>query len=121
MDLSAMDRAAAAPARNLVVLDVFAAVHLGDTLCMSTLPRLLRQRLGEPVYVKDHPMTRAVFTGNPYVSGFADRATVCHRMLGNGHVIQRLAQGLELPVEPMPRPEEPPRPPDAGEPPAHVD
>jgi hypothetical protein len=89
------------------VLGLFGAAHLGDTLCTSPLPRLLRQRLDRPIYVTDHPMTRAVFAGNPHVSGFAGRETIAlnNRMIGSGHVLQRLAQGLELPVEPMPRPE----------------
>ena len=96
-----------ATANDAVVLGLFGAAHLGDTLCTSPLPRLLRQRLNRPIYVVDHPVARAVFDANPHVSGFAGGETIAlnSRMIGNGHVLQRLAQGLELPVEPAPRPE----------------
>jgi hypothetical protein len=90
-----------------VVLGTFGQAHLGDTLCTSAFPRLLHERSGRGVYVKDHPVLRAVFKGNPFVRGFAAEATVTfdNRMRGSGHVLQRLAQGLELPVSPIPKPE----------------
>lgn len=94
-------------AKDAVVLGLFGAAHLGDTLCTSPLPRLLCRQLGRPVNVIDSPMTRAVFTGNPHVSGFGGKATIFlnNRLAGSGHILQRLAQGLELPIEPIPRPE----------------
>ena len=92
---------------DAVVLGTFGQAHLGDTLCTSTIPRLLHERSGARFYVKEHPVLRAVFTGNPYVRGYAAEATVAfdNKLCGSGHVLQRLAQGLELPVTRMPKPE----------------
>jgi hypothetical protein len=89
------------------VLGTFGQAHLGDTLCTSAAPRLLHERSGAAIYVKDHPVLRAVFKGNPFVRGFAAEATISFdgKMLGSGHVLQRLAQGLELPVSPIPKSE----------------
>ena len=83
------------------------AAHLGDTLCGSTLPRLLNLVSDAMIFIDDCPITRAVFTGNPYVTGFKCGATVNlqYRMRGNGHLIQRLEQGFDLPVSQIPRPE----------------
>lgn len=92
---------------DAVVLGRFSAAHLGDTLCTSALPRLIHGARGRPVYVQEDPVLRAVFTANPHVAGFVagEFPKLDHRMRGAGHVLQRLQQGLELPIEPMPRPE----------------
>ena len=90
-----------------IVLGTFGQAHLGDTLCTSPIPRLLHGRCGAGVLVKDHPVLRAVFKGNPYVRGFAAQATVSfdNKLCGSGHVIQRLAQGMELAAHSVPKPE----------------
>jgi hypothetical protein len=92
---------------NAFILGTFGAAHLGDTLCTSTLPRLVRAHTGRPVYVVDHPMLRAVFSENPHVSGFvAGRSpTLDRRMRGDGHVVQRMEQAFEVPVSPVAKPD----------------
>jgi hypothetical protein len=93
--------------RGAVVLGRFGAGRLGDTLCTSPLPRLIRAARGSPVYVQDDPVIRAVFAANPHVAGFVAGPVpgLESRIRGEGHVIQRLQQGLGLAVEPLPRPE----------------
>ena len=93
--------------RDAVVLGTFCAVHLGDTLCTTTLPRLIRQKTGRLVYLVDNPMLRIVFEHNPHVSGYvAGPATnLKERLRGEGHMLQRLEQAFGLPVQPLPKPE----------------
>lgn len=81
--------------------------HLGDVLCTSTLPRLLHCRAGIEVWVSDDGAARDVFANNPYVRGLTADAGIAltPRACGIGHVIQRLAQSFELPIESPPRPE----------------
>jgi hypothetical protein len=52
-------------------------------------------------------MMRNVFKCNPYVVGIGSRATVLpgESAVGDGHVLQRVLQGFELPIDPLPRPE----------------
>jgi hypothetical protein len=90
-----------------LVLGKFSVGHLGDVLCMTPLPRLLRAHLGLRVRIADAPVLRHVLANNPYIDGFVPAAGIpLHdRMRGFGHLIQRLQQGFGLPHDPIPRPE----------------
>jgi hypothetical protein len=92
---------------NRRVLGGFSAYHLGDILCISPLPRLLAEHRGMRVHITRHPNTLAVFANNPYILGFARGSTISPEAsaTGHGHVLQRILQGLELPIDPIPKPE----------------
>lgn len=83
------------------------ATHLGDTLCMTPLPRLLSVAYGTRVYLSDEPIHRAVFANNPYVAGFRKTRGIRlhHRLRGSGHLLQRFQRRFGLLVEGVPRPE----------------
>ncbi|MBN1126620.1 MAG: hypothetical protein JXA82_16555 [Sedimentisphaerales bacterium] len=95
-------------ASDTVVLGLLSASHLGDVLCTTTIPRQLNVELRKQVFVVDHSSTRLVFANNPYVAGFVTQyPNQLKRYLrgGNGHVIQRLQQGLGVCVSTRPKPE----------------
>lgn len=81
--------------------------HLGDVLCTSPLPRLLTLHRKVVVQITDHPMLRDVFKCNPYVAGIGTGPTILpgQSATGDGHVLQRVLQGLELPLDPHVKPE----------------
>jgi hypothetical protein len=65
---------------------------------------LLVQQRQWIVRVFDHPMSRAVFTANPFVAGFTPNRTISLDAIqtGDGHIVQRLMQGLNLPLQAAP-------------------
>ena len=81
--------------------------HLGDQLCLTPLPRLLKTAFGTRVYVNDTPVNRAIFKHNPYVEGFRRTPRTFHKLVakGYGHHIQRLARGFGVAFEGDPKPE----------------
>ena len=68
------------------------AAHLGDSLCLTPLPRPLNTRRGVEVHVEDVALHRNVFANNPHVCGY--RRYGCRRMdasvKSKGHIIQQL-------------------------------
>lgn len=89
-----------------IILGPWSAGHLGDVLCTSPLPRLLKSQ-GICTYIIEHPNTCAVFQNNPNISGFVTgRSGTPRWLLGtDGHVLQRILQEYELPINPIPKPE----------------
>ena len=83
------------------------AAHLGDTLCLSPLPRLLSVAYGDRVYLSDEPIHRAVFANNPYVAGFrkAKGIRLHRRIRGSGHLLQRFQKRFGVMADGDPRPE----------------
>jgi len=81
--------------------------HLGDTLCLSPLPRLLTTVYGTRVYVSQHPSHRGVFANNPYVSGIRKSRGVRleARIRGYGHLTQRIQKRFGAVFGGDPRPE----------------
>lgn len=80
--------------RAAITLGLYTFDHLGDCLCVTPVPRLLHSHRGVRVYVPDVPNSRAVFTNNPYVRGFAGGGIpVFAQARGNGRWIQPIQQG----------------------------
>jgi len=81
--------------------------HLGDTLCLSPVPRLLTLAYGTRVYVSDLPSHRGVFASNPYVAGFRQSKGVRleTRIRGHGHLIHRIQRRFGAVLEGDVRPE----------------
>ncbi|MBT7299741.1 MAG: hypothetical protein HN849_09515, partial [Victivallales bacterium] len=95
------------PPPGPIVLVPYSSTHLGDTLALSHLPRLLAAQ-GYAVHVKDTPSTRAVFANNPHVLGFGgDYPTIRQRFARNarGHIMQLVARAAGCQADPFPRPE----------------
>ncbi len=81
--------------------------HLGDTLCLTPLPRLLRTVYGVDVFLTDEPIHLRVFRNNPYVTGFrgGDGIRMERRIGGRGHLLQRFQKLFGLACSGDPRPE----------------
>jgi hypothetical protein len=81
--------------------------HLGDTLCLTPLPRLLSAVYGVPVYLTDEPIHLRVFRNNPHVAGFrgGDGVRMERRIGGRGHLLQRFQRQFGLACSGDPRPE----------------
>ncbi len=90
-----------------VIIGVFYAGHLGDALCATPLARLLWKARGRRIWVEQHPANLTAFQNNPYIEGFTSHTgrPLQRAMRGIGHMIQRLQQGFDLPIESDARPE----------------
>jgi len=104
-DIAVLHKPSATHVSKKITLGLLSAPHLGDTICTTSLPRLLQQHYGWKVCVIDHPTTRVMFANNPYVKIVSDKRFVRmnRRMRGDGHVIQRLCRGFGLPVSEHPK------------------
>lgn len=82
---------------------------IGDALVLSTLPRKLAEKYPNlKIYTYPRGFNRAVFHGNPWVSGvryLPDRLYGDDANWGSGHLIQLKERFFELPVSDVPRPE----------------
>jgi len=78
-------------AREIVLGKCFLG-HLGDSLCVTPLPRLLTTLFQLEVYVGGGGSMAAVFENNPYVAGFRSGGGIPldTRIAGHGHLIHRL-------------------------------
>jgi hypothetical protein len=89
------------------VLGTYGAAHLGDILCATLLPRLLSEAGVGRVHILDRQVCRTVFSNNPHVAGFSEGHTISldRRVRGAGHIIQRLLNSFELPLNGAVKPE----------------
>ena len=82
---------------------------IGDALVLTTIPGKLKARHPElKIFTLPRGFNRAVFYGNPHVSGvqYAPTAVYGDDMnSGGGHLIQLKEQGLGVPTSTLPRPE----------------
>lgn len=81
--------------------------HLGDTLCLSPLPRLLSTVFDMRVFVSNIPSHVGVFQNNPYVAGFSNSRGINlqNRIGGHGHLLERLQRRFGLQFTGEHRPE----------------
>jgi hypothetical protein len=95
------------PHGKTIVLGPPAGTHLGDALCLTSLPKALVLEHGCKVYSADYTSGRTVFANNPYLSGYthAKAISLHHKARGHGHLIQRFQCGLGLTVDAEPKPQ----------------
>ena len=97
--------------RNVIVRDITLgrcySGHLGDTLCLTPLPRLLRTACNIRVFISNEPCHVGVFENNPYVAGFSNSRGINlqNRIGGHGHLLERLQRRFGLQFTGEHRPE----------------
>ncbi len=106
IESNAMARPSGFVPNDAITLGVESYNHLGDCLCTTPVPRLLCEGGNRAVFVSEEPNCRVVFANNPYVNGYGPGGIpLFAQARGNGHWIQRIQQGLDLPIDSVPKPE----------------
>jgi hypothetical protein len=87
-----------------VTLRGFGSSHLGDTVILSSIPRLLHQT-GYRVIIRRNRATEAVFGGNPFTSiGTHNGAWIepSYDPNGKGHILQQILRKMPVDVPLLP-------------------